>query len=179
MTRGLFENDDVRNALSTEPQVGYTLHQPSGKDMQIWAAAKLYQSEGMSTVLIAGERYGAGSSRDWAAKGLAILGIRAVLARSFERIHRTNLIGMGILPIRLPKPKSEAELRVGDLIEVDARDPSPSGPISVVIVGKDGGRRAIAASAAIETSMEIDLLRAGGMIPFILAKAQTASLALP
>lgn len=172
MVRGLFENNDVRNALSTE--VGSTLHQPSGKEMPIWAAAKLYQSEDVSTVLIAGERYGAGSSRDWAAKGLSILGIRAVVARSFERIHRTNLIGMGILPIRLPMQTTEREIQVetGDQLEVDARELSPRGRISLAMVRKDGRRRAIAGSAAIETSMEIDILRAGGMISFILRKVQ-------
>jgi aconitate hydratase len=99
MLRGLFTNKSVRNLLASDLAPGTTIHAGSGERMALWRAAERYAEEGRSTVLFAGERYGMGSSRDWAAKGVALLGVRAVLALGFERIHRSNLIGMGILRI--------------------------------------------------------------------------------
>lgn len=123
-------------------------------------------------MLVAGERYGTGSSRDWAAKGQRLLGIRCVLAMSFERIHRSNLIGMGILPLRLPAGMSPGELNIvaGDRIEVDADAArlQPRCEVAVRLVRKDGQAENIAARAAVETQLEVELLRRGGVIPFIL-----------
>ncbi len=102
MLRGAFTNSTVRNQLSDEIPPGDTVFAPTGEMLPLWVAAERYAELGRSTIIVAGERYGAGSSRDWAAKCPALLGTRAVLALSFERIHRSNLIGMGILPLRLP-----------------------------------------------------------------------------
>jgi aconitate hydratase len=125
-------------------------------------------------VLVAGERYGTGSSRDWAAKGQRLLGVRAVLALSFERIHRSNLIGMGILPLRLPTELSPAVLQLapGDRIEIDAQPDTlqPRCRIPVRLHRSDGACQAFDAVAAVETRLEIDLLRHGGVIPYILQK---------
>jgi aconitate hydratase len=125
-------------------------------------------------VLVAGERYGTGSSRDWAAKGQRLLGIRAVLAASFERIHRSNLIGMGILPLRLPAgvgPQT-LQLKPGDRIAIDAEPQAiaPRCPVEVRVLRADGTVEAFDAVAAVETQLEVELLRDGGVIPSILKK---------
>jgi len=130
---------------------------------------------GRSSVIVAGERYGQGSSRDWGAKGPAILGVRAVLAQSIERIHRTNLIGMGILPLRLPMGMAPADLALhpGDQVAI-AADPvqlSPSSLVTVTVTGPTRAPRSFEALAEVETELEIDLLRHGGIVPLILARA--------
>ena len=135
-------------------------------------------SEGASVVVVAGERYGMGSSRDWAAKGVALLGVRAVLASSFERIHRSNLIGMGILPLRLPPERhpNDLHLRPGDQILIDA-DPAkigPRGPVPVTIRRGSGASETFMAIAAIETGLEVEILRGGGIIPLILHRVVNA-----
>jgi aconitate hydratase len=124
--------------------------------------------------LVAGARYGTGSSRDWAAKGQRLLGIRAVLAVSFERIHRSNLIGMGVLPLRFPSGMHplQLDIQVGDRFEIDA-DPAQLAPRSVVPVSlhrANGSVEHISATAAVETLLEVDLLRKGGVIPSILLR---------
>lgn len=123
-------------------------------------------------VVLAGERYGMGSSRDWAAKGVALLGVRAVLATSFERIHRWNLIGMGVLPLRLPQGVKPADLGISadDVVVIDA-DPQTMTPrcdVTVTIRKADGTSTTLDAVAAIETSAEVGILRAGGVLPLIL-----------
>lgn len=120
MVRAAFYNKTLVNFLKPDVPVANTLHVPSGDVMPIFEVANRYRADGDSVVLVAGERYGTGSSRDWAAKGQRLLGIRAVLAVSFERIHRSNLIGMGILPLRLPEGVNPATLNIrpGDKLEV-------------------------------------------------------------
>ncbi len=179
MLRGLFDNRAVRNLLAPDCPPGTTIHVPSGDRLTLSEAAARYRNEGASTVIVAGARFGMGSSRDWAAKGQALLGIRAVLARSFERIHRSNLIGMGILPLRLPDevtPETLA-LQPGDVISVDATPAviAPRSEVSVVILRVDGSREPILCRAAVETELEADQLRAGGIIPIILRAATAAS----
>jgi aconitate hydratase len=112
MVRGLFTNQSVKNLLAPGLAPDSTIHAGSGEQLPLWRVAERYLAEGTSSVIVAGERYGMGSSRDWAAKGVALLGIRAVLALGFERIHRSNLIGMGILPLRIPAAMSPAHLRL-------------------------------------------------------------------
>ena len=123
-------------------------------------------------MIVAGERYGMGSSRDWAAKGAALLGVRAVLALSFERIHRSNLIGMGILPLRIPAEMSPADLRFnpGDMIEIDASVGAiaPRSVVRIQIHRASGEHASYKVAMAIETSLEVETLKAGGMLPMIL-----------
>ena len=175
MLRGLFTNKTVRNLLGGAIPPGSTLHVPSGEIVPLFVAAERYRTEGTSTVIIAGERYGMGSSRDWAAKGVGLLGVRAVLALGFERIHRCNLIGMGVLPLRLPPEASPQALALapGDVIEIDAPRGAlaPRCPIGVTIRRQSGATEAIRATAAIETTLEIETLAAGGILPMILAQA--------
>ncbi len=172
MMRAAFYNKTLRNLLAPESPPGYTVHVPTGELAPIHEVAARYRCAGESAVLVAGERYGTGSSRDWAAKGQRLLGIRCVLAMSFERIHRSNLIGMGILPLRLPAGMSPGELNIvaGDRIEVDADAArlQPRCEVAVRLVRKDGQAENIAARAAVETQLEVELLRRGGVIPFIL-----------
>jgi aconitate hydratase len=172
MVRAAFHSKTLVNLLKPDVPVAHTLHVPSGDVLPIFAAAERYRQQGEALVLIAGERYGTGSSRDWAAKGQRLLGIRAVLAVSFERIHRSNLIGMGILPLRLPPGVNPATLMIqpGDTVEVDAQADALAPRCAVAIrVRRSSGRiEAFEASAAIETQLEVQLLRAGGVIPSIL-----------
>jgi aconitate hydratase len=172
MLRAAFHNKSLVNMLKQGMPVAHTLHVPSGTVAPIWEVAERYRRDGDSVVLVAGERYGTGSSRDWAAKGQRLLGIRAVLAASFERIHRSNLIGMGILPLRLGSGAhpSTLHLQPGDRIEIDAplAALAPRCKIAARVVRKDGRIEPLGTSAAVETQREVELLRAGGVIPYIL-----------
>jgi aconitate hydratase len=172
--RGLFTNRSVRNLLAPEALPGWTVHVPSGELMPLYRAAERYRAERVSTVILAGRHYGSGSSRDWAAKGPALLGVRAVLARSFERIHRSNLIGMGILPLGLPQgfhPASLA-LRPGDRIEltVDFGHLAPQAEIPIRLVRASGEVVQIPTRLLIETSLDGRMLAAGGLIPLVLER---------
>lgn len=172
MLRAAFHNKALVNCLSPGLPLAHTLHVPSGDVMPIWEAAARYRAAGDAVVVLAGERYGMGSSRDWAAKGQRLLGIRAVLATSFERIHRSNLIGMGILPLVLEEGWSpdRIALQPGDRIEIDASTGAvvPRGQIKVCVQRAGGERLVLAARAAVETRMEVTLLEDGGVIPSIL-----------
>ncbi|MCP3389807.1 aconitate hydratase AcnA [Bradyrhizobium sp. CCGB12] len=175
MLRGLFTNKSVRNLLAPGLRPGTTIHAGTGEQMALWCAADRYADEGRSVVVVAGERYGMGSSRDWAAKGVALLGVRAVLALSFERIHRSNLIGMGVLPLRLPPGRRPEDfgLRPTDEIEIDAPIDAirPRSGVTVRI-RRDGAEiDSFDAIAAIETNLEGEILRAGGLLPLILRRA--------
>lgn len=178
MVRGLFTNNSVRNLLDSQIAPGSTIHVGSGDHLPLWRAAERYASEGASVVVVAGERYGMGSSRDWAAKGIALLGVRAVLASSFERIHRSNLIGMGILPLRLRSEQHphNLHLKPGDQIVIDAEPDriSPRCPVSFTIHRASGESETFIATAAIETGLEVEILRGGGIIPHILRRVTKA-----
>jgi len=178
MLRGAFHSRALKNLLCPGCPVGHTLHVPSEQIRPLHEVADLYRQEGQSTVLIAGERYGTGSSRDWAAKVLRLLGVRAVLALSFERIHRSNLIGMGVVPIKLPQSLSEGPSRLlaGDTVELDL-DPAELEPrcaVHVLIRRANGATETVKATAAIETMLERDFLRIGGVMPMILDRAFNA-----
>ncbi|AYD66374.1 aconitate hydratase AcnA [Achromobacter sp. B7] len=173
MMRAAFYSKSLVNRLCPDAPVGHTRHAPSGRVEPIWEAAEHYRQEGEPVVLLAGARFGTGSSRDWAAKGQRLLGIRAVLAVSFERIHRSNLIGMGILPLRLPDGVTPDTLAMqsGDQIEIDAPAASlaPRLSVPVRILRANGAVHALHATAAVETQLDVRLLRMGGVIPAILA----------
>jgi len=177
MLRGLFTNKSVRNLLAPALAPGTTVHAGSGERLSLHAAAERYARDGRSVVLVAGERYGMGSSRDWAAKGVALLGVRCVLARSFERIHRSNLIGMGILPLRLPHDRRPQDLGLEpeDLIEIDACPDAihPRTEVNVQITRRGKQFDTFTAICAIETGLESDTLRAGGLLPLILQRAES------
>ncbi len=180
MLRGAFHSKTLVNLLSPGAPVAHTLHVPSGSVLPLWEAAQRYRDAGDSVVVVAGERYGMGSSRDWAAKVQRLLGVRAVLALSFERIHRSNLIGMGILPICLPADKSPQALglRPGDRIEIDAGAESirPRGAVTVRVIRADAAVEEFMARAGVETQLEVKLLNHGGVIPTILNQSAAASL---
>ncbi len=175
MVRAAFHSKSLVNLLQPGVPVAHTLHVPSGAVQPIWDVAERYRAAGQTVVLVAGERYGTGSSRDWAAKGQRLFGIRAVLAVSFERIHRSNLIGMGILPLRLPAGVTPEILQLlpGDRIEVDAPAAamSPRGEVTVSVHRLDGQVQTLQATAAVETQREVALLRDGGVIPAILRQS--------
>nr|WP_240457721.1 aconitate hydratase AcnA [Halomonas socia] len=172
MVRAAFHNKSLSNRLAPDAPVAHTRHLPSGEVTPIVEAAERYRQAGESVVVVAGERYGMGSSRDWAAKGQRLLGVRAVLAVSFERIHRSNLIGMGILPLALPEGMSAQALAigVGDRLEIAAEverlEPRAEIPVTVWRASGDADR--FLATAQVETQAEIALLEAGGVIPSIL-----------
>jgi aconitate hydratase len=177
MVRGLFTNGSVRNLLAPDIRPGATIHAASGEELSLWLAADRYAKEGTAVVILAGERYGMGSSRDWAAKGVALLGVRAVLALGFERIHRSNLIGMGVLPLRLPPEARPDRLRLApeDTIEINASADRirPRNQVAVRIRRKAGEEISVNADIAVETSLEVDMLRAGGILPLIFQRALT------
>ncbi|MFC7850728.1 aconitate hydratase AcnA [Arthrobacter sp. NPDC057388] len=174
MVRGAFHNKSVRNLLHPDAPVAHTVHAPSNETLPIWDAAQRYRDAGDSVVMVAGERYGMGSSRDWAAKAQRLLGVRSVIAASFERIHRSNLIGMGILPLVMPADMRDTftSLKPGDRIAVDAPEDRihPRAEIPVRIVRADGSEEPFTATAAVETGLECELLAVGGVIPMILRR---------
>ena len=179
MLRAAFHARSLVNRIAPDAPVAHTVHAPSGEVVPLWVAADRYRAAGESVVVVAGERYGTGSSRDWAAKGQHLLGVRAVLAASFERIHRTNLVGMGILPVRLPPgvhPDTLA-LAPGDRVEVDApvERLAPRAAIAFAIRRADGSRVAFTGTAAVETRLECRLLAEGGILPHILRRFMAAA----
>ena len=181
MLRGLFTNQSVRNLLDPLLPAGTTLHAGSSSALPLWRAADRYAADGVSVVVVAGERYGTGSSRDWAAKGLWLLGVRAVLALSFERIHRSNLIGMGILPLLLPRQQSPTDLALvaADTLEIAASPELlvPRGEVPVCVRRRSGADLLrFSAVAAIETALEVELLKAGGILPYILERNHAPAL---
>ena len=179
MLRATFYNKSLHNLLVPDAPVGCTVHSPTGDIAPIFEVAADYQREGSAVVLVAGSRYGSGSSRDWAAKGPWLLGVRAVLAISIERIHRQNLIGMGILPLLLPESAHPTALAIafGDRIEVNVLSEGlrPGGSVQVRLIRKSGQIQDLLATSAVETEAESELLRSGGIIPSILEKILSTS----
>ena len=177
MLRGLFTNRTVVNHLGPDLRAGHTVFAPTGETLQAWRAARLYAEAGLSVVLLAGERYGTGSSRDWAAKGAHLLGAKAVLANSFERIHRANLVCMGVLPLQMPQGWRPDTLGLlpGDTIRIDwnfARL-KPRAKIMVRLHRATTGEIVEGeAIALLDTQREVGLVRAGGIIPMILGHAR-------
>jgi aconitate hydratase len=169
MIRGTFANPRIRNRLVAGTEGGLTLHLPDGEQMTIFDAAVRYGTEGVPLVILAGKEYGSGSSRDWAAKGPALLGVRAVIAESFERIHRSNLIGMGVLPLQFAPGESAESLGLTGRETIDVTGLSVSSPGELVgraiTVLADG--RSIQAVLRVDTPGEADYLWHGGILPFV------------
>jgi len=177
MVRGTFANVRIKNLMmppntdGSAVEGGVTLYQPSGEQMSIYDAAERYQTHGTPTIVFGGEEYGTGSSRDWAAKGTRLLGVRAVIARSFERIHRSNLVGMGILPLQFKDDDSVQSLSIRGDEEFDILgqdDLRPQQDITLVIRRRDGSRRNVVLLSRIDTPVEVDYYLQGGILPYVL-----------
>jgi aconitate hydratase len=171
MIRGTFANIRLRNRLAPGTEGGYTRHQPGGEQMTIYDAAQRYAADGVPLLVIAGKEYGSGSSRDWAAKGTALLGVRAVLAASFERIHRSNLIGMGVLPLQFPRGEDAATLGITgqEAYAVRGLAGAEAVPRTVTVtVTGPGGTREFTTAVRIDTPVEAAYYRHGGILPYVL-----------
>jgi aconitate hydratase len=180
MMRGTFANIRLHNSLAGR-EGPYTVHLPEGEATTIFDASQRYAADGVPLIVIAGKEYGSGSSRDWAAKGPRLLGIRAVIAESFERIHRSNLVGMGILPLQFLPGESAASLgltgRETYSMDFPAAGPGPRERLTVVAradtaAGTAGGRNAITFQviARLDGPIEVDYYRQGGILPAVLRR---------
>jgi len=183
MMRGTFANVRIKNLMippgadGSREEGGLTLFQPGGEKMFIYDAAMKYIAAGVPTVIFGGEEYGTGSSRDWAAKGTQLLGVKAVIARSFERIHRSNLVGMGVLPLQFKGSDSWQTLGIkGDEvfdIELDAHI-KPQEDAVLVITSADGSQKRVTLTLRIDTPIEVDYYKHGGILPFVLRQLMAA-----
>ncbi len=183
MMRGTFANVRIKNLMippgadGSREEGGVTLYQPNGEKMSIYDAAMKYMQAGTPTVIFAGEEYGIGSSRDWAAKGTQLLGIKAVVAKSFERIHRSNLVGMGVLPLQFNAGDSWESLGVkgNETVDVVLNEPvKPQDDAKLVITSADGKKREVGVKLRIDTSIEVDYYKHGGILPFVLRQLLAA-----
>ncbi len=172
MVRGTFANVRIKNLMVPGVEGGVTIHQPDGERMSIYDASMKYQSEGTPLVIIAGQEYGTGSSRDWAAKGTRLLGVKAVVAQSFERIHRSNLVGMGVLPCQFKDDTSAATLQLDgseqfSLLGINS-EIRPLQDLTMVIHRADGSSKEVVVTLRIDTPIEVDYYHHGGILPFVL-----------
>lgn len=173
MMRGTFANIRIRNEMVPGTEGGYARHVPTGDELSIYDAAMRYEGEGTPLVVIAGKEYGTGSSRDWAAKGTRLLGVKAVIAESFERIHRSNLIGMGVLPLQFKPGSGRSELgltgeEIIDVLLPGGVDETPKQDVTVVIHRPDGSSESIEVESRLDTENEIEYFRAGGILQYVL-----------
>ena len=171
MIRGTFASTRVQNEMTPGVEGSSTVHHPSGERMPIHAAAERYRAQGVPLVVIAGSEYGAGSSRDWAAKGTRLLGVRAVIAESFERIHRSNLVGMGVLPLEFPAgvTRKSLALKGNEVIDVAGigRTMAPRGELECTITRGDGRREQLRLRVRLDTKREVDYFRHGGLLHYV------------
>jgi len=173
MVRGTFANVRLRNAVAPGTEGPITKHQPDGAQMTIFEASELYQKAGTPLVIFGGEDFGMGSSRDWAAKGIQLLGVRAVIVKSFERIHRANLIGMGVVPLQF-KPGTDVKslgidgTETFDIQGIDGGNVKPLQDVTMVITRKDGSKQNVPLTLRIDTGIEVDYLKHGGILPYVL-----------
>jgi aconitate hydratase len=172
MTRGTFANVRIKNLMLGGQEGGDTLYQPDGQKMSIYDAAMKYQAAGVPLVILAGQEYGTGSSRDWAAKGTNLLGVQAVIAQSFERIHRSNLVGMGVLPLQFQDGTTVQSLGLdgSETYEITGLDATlkPQQDLGLQITRKDGQTLAVRVRCRIDTPIEIEYYRHGGILPYVL-----------
>ncbi len=165
MMRGTFGNIRIRNRLLTDTEGGYTIFFPSGEQLSIFDAAVKYRNEGIPLIVLAGKEYGAGSSRDWAAKGTALLGVRAVIAQSFERIHRSNLIGMGVLPLQFRDGDSTESLTLTGTESFDIGNVTgPAQDVEISVHAESGHNRSFSVRARIDTPAEYEYYRNSGIL---------------
>jgi aconitase A len=172
MMRGTFGNVRLRNRLIDGKEGPYTVHLPDGEEQFIYDAAMRYRDEGVPLVVLVGREYGSGSSRDWAAKGTSLLGIRAVIAESYERIHRSNLVGMGVLPLEFLPGETPASIGLTGLeshsIKGIATGLAPRCRLTVVARGVDGHERQFEVVTRLDGPIDVDYFRQGGILPAVL-----------
>jgi len=172
MMRGTFANIRIKNEMLPGTEGGITKYIPTGETLAIYDAAVRYKADGIPLVVIGGKEYGTGSSRDWAAKGTILLGVKAVLVESFERIHRSNLVGMGVLPLQF-KPGTDRKTLKLDGTEVFdftgiAGDIKPRQDVTVTITRADGSKESIEVLCRIDTADEVEYYRHGGILQYVL-----------
>jgi aconitate hydratase len=173
MIRGTFANIRLRNQLAPGTEGGVTTHFPEGEQMSIYDAGKRYEADRVPLLILAGKEYGSGSSRDWAAKGTALLGVRAVLAESFERIHRSNLVGMGVLPLQFQEGETAAGLgltgdEVFDITGLEEAGATLPRELAVTARRADGSEIDFMVRLRIDTPKEEDYYRHGGILLYVL-----------
>jgi aconitate hydratase len=174
MARGTFANIRIKNLMLPGVEGGVALHLPDGQQMPLFAAAELYRSENVPLIILAGKEYGTGSSRDWAAKGPLLLGVRAVIAESFERIHRSNLVGMGILPLQFMPGENVQSLGLSGREQFNISFLSeglrPKAILAVTALDEAGQEKHFNVNARINSAQEIELLQNGGLLPYVLKR---------
>jgi aconitate hydratase len=173
MVRGTFANIRIRNQMLSGKEGGWTRHLPSNEEMPIYDAAMKYRDENVPLVILAGQEYGTGSSRDWAAKGTMLLGVRAVIAASYERIHRSNLVGMGVLPLQFLPGETWQSLGLtgNEQFEIPTDERLvPRGTLEVAVTGADGAKRSLRVAVRIDTPVELDYYHNGGILQTVLRK---------
>jgi aconitate hydratase len=178
MMRGTFANIRIKNQMVPGVEGGVTIHQPSGEQMPIYDAAMRYRTENTPLVIFAGREYGTGSSRDWAAKGTRLLGVRAVIAQSFERIHRSNLVGMGVLPLVFEEGMSwqALQLKGDETVSIDGlSDLKPLSQLCAWITYADGSTREVPVICRIDTLDELAYFRTGGILHYVLRSLAAAA----
>jgi aconitate hydratase len=174
MVRGTFDNIHVQNEMTPEKQGGWTIHEPSKELLTIYEAHNRYAQENRPLIVVAGKEYGTGSSRDWAAKGPYLLGVRVILAESFERIHRSNLIGMGILPLQFQPGEDRKTFGLDgsesvDILQFDDAT-CRQGLIKIHFSKPNGVIQAYKVISRIDTANELSWFKSGGVMPYILDK---------
>ncbi|MGD8936623.1 MAG: aconitate hydratase, partial [Thiogranum sp.] len=170
MMRGTFANIRLRNQLAPGTEGGVTRHLPSDEQLSIFDAAMRYKQEHVPLVVLAGKEYGSGSSRDWAAKGPRLLGVRAVIAESYERIHRTNLVCMGILPLQYNDGDTAESLGLGgrEVFNIEGLGDGSAKQVTVSAVAEDGSEKRFQARVRIDTPQEVEYYRHGGILQYVL-----------
>jgi aconitate hydratase len=180
MVRGTLANIRLRNQMAPGTEGGWSVHLPDGEQMFIYDASMRYQAEGVPLLILAGKEYGSGSSRDWAAKGVRLLGVKAVIAESFERIHRTNLVGMGVLPLQFEDGETASTLKLSgkEIFSIDGIGASLSagagGKATVRAACPDGTERTFKVKIRVDTPQEVEYFRYGGILPYVLRQLAAA-----
>ena len=177
--RGTFANIRLKNEMAPGTTGGLTKHQPSGEVMSIYDASMKYQADGVPLVIVAGKEYGTGSSRDWAAKGTRLLGVRVAIAESFERIHRSNLVGMGVLPLQFKDGMTRLTLdldgtEIFDFAGIAGDQLKPRTDVKVLIKRANGKTETITALCRIDTLDELEYYRHGGILQYVLRSLMAA-----
>jgi len=178
MIRGTFANIRLRNLLTPEKEGNWTKYLPTGEEMSVYDAATKYQADGTPLIVLAGKEYGSGSSRDWAAKGTLLLGVRAVIAESYERIHRSNLVGMGVLPLQFTSGENAESLGLTgeetyDIPDID-QSLKPRGTVTVHVTRADGTKASFHTLVRVDSNVDVHYYRNGGILPAVLRRLMDA-----